>query len=97
MPAPVVEPADTHASLLAPTPAPPFRLVLARDKQARLAQRVGTTPEHLACPVAGCGALGLAVVLVEDESTAVLCPRHELVTSHGERLEGQPMFVTAAW
>ena len=97
MPASLVEPADVHPTLLAPTPGAPFRLVLAREKQARLAQRVGATPERLPCPIAGCDALGLAAVLVEAESTAVLCPHHELVALHGERLEGQPMFVTAAW
>jgi hypothetical protein len=70
---------------------------LGRDKQARLAAQVGTTPNRLPCPLLGCGATGLAVVVVDTETTAVLCPRHELVSLAGEPIKDQPMFVTAAW
>ena len=74
-----------------------FRLVLPRDKQLRLAQRVSRLAERLGCRVPGCAQEGLAVVLVDSEADAVLCPRHELVGLDGQRVEGRPMFATAAW
>ena len=74
-----------------------FRLVLPRDKQVRLAQRVSRLAERLGCRVPGCEREGLAVVLVDSETDAVLCPRHELVALDGQRVEGRPMFATATW
>jgi hypothetical protein len=77
--------------------APAFRLVLPRAKRERLAQRVGALGPQRSCPVSGCGHTGLAVVLVESEAEAVLCPCHALVDLAGAPVAGQPTLVTAAW
>jgi hypothetical protein len=58
---------------------------------------VAALEPQCSCTIAGCGLGGLAVVIVESEIEAVLCPRHELVTTDGQSVGGQPMFVTAAW
>lgn len=80
-----------------PLPAPSFRFVLPRAKQARLARRLATLERRRPCPVPSCGLDGLAVVLVELEADAVLCRLHELVDNTGALIPGQPTIVTSAW
>ena len=48
------------------------------------------------CSVAGCGADGMSVLLVDAELEAILCPIHQLVLPDGSPVEGQPM-LAAAW
>jgi len=76
---------------------PLLRLVLPREKRDRLARRMAGVAPRRRCPVWSCVAQGLVVVLIDSEAEAVLCPRHELVYLDGRRVEGQPMFATAAW
>ena len=76
---------------------PLLRLVLPRAKRDRLARRMAQVAPRRRCPVWGCPAQGVVVVLVDSEAEAVLCPRHELVYIDGSAVEGQPMFATAAW
>ena len=78
-------------------PAPLFRLVLPRDKRDRLARRVRGLRARRRCASPGCGAEGLAVLLVDAETEAVLCPYHQLVGLDGRPVAGEPMLVTAAW
>jgi hypothetical protein len=78
-------------------PRPAFRLVLARDKRDRLAQRTAALAQRRRCTVPGCRADGLPVVLVETEHEALLCPVHQLVGADGAPIDGQPMLATAAW
>jgi len=47
------------------------------------------------CSVPGCGAESLAVILVESEQEAVLCPIHQLVQLDGRPIGGQPLLATA--
>ena len=47
--------------------------------------------------MAGCGAEGLPVLLVEAELEAVLCPLHQLVLLDGTPVDGAPMLATAVW
>jgi hypothetical protein len=75
----------------------PFRLVLPRDKRDRLAARAARLSWRRRCGVAGCGAEGMPVLLVEAEIEAILCPVHQLVRPDGSVVEGQPMLATAAW
>ena len=77
--------------------APPFRLVLPRQKRDRLAACAARLSRRCLCPVAGCGAEGLPVLLVEDELEGVLCPLHQLVLSDGSVVHGEPMLATAVW
>ena len=76
---------------------PTFRLVLARDKRDRLAERTAALSRRRSCGVAGCQAEGMPVLLVDAELEAVLCPVHLLVLLDGSPVEGQPMLATAAW
>ena len=76
---------------------PPFRLVLPRDKRDRLAERAAGLRRRRGCAVAGCGAEGMPVLLVDAELEAVLCPVHQLVLLDGSPVHGQPMLATAAW
>jgi hypothetical protein len=76
---------------------PAFRLVLPRAKRDRLLRRVSRLEPRRVCAAEGCAVQGLAVVLVDAETEAVLCPYHELVGLDGVPVEGQPMVVTAAW
>jgi hypothetical protein len=73
------------------------RLVLPRDKCDRLTELVTALAWRRACSVAGCGAEGMPVLLVESELEAILCPVHQLVLLDGARVAGQPMLATAAW
>jgi hypothetical protein len=79
------------------TCSPVFRLVLPREKCDRLAQRVGALTPRATCATPGCGAEGLAVLLVDAEVEAVLCPSHQLVGLDGAPVDGQPMLALAAW
>ena len=85
------------SELHGPADSPLFRLVLPRDKRDRLARRVGALRPRRTCAASGCRAEGLAVVLVDAETEAVLCPMHQLVGLDGRPVEGQPMLATAAW
>jgi hypothetical protein len=76
---------------------PPFRLVLPRDKRDRLAAGAARLSRRRECTVAGCGAEGLPVLLVEAELEAVLCPLHQLVLLDGTPVDGAPMLATAVW
>jgi len=77
--------------------APPFRLVLPRDKRDRLTASAARLSRRCACTVAGCSAEGLPVLLVEAELEGVLCPRHQLVLLDGSAVSGEPMLATAVW
>jgi hypothetical protein len=79
------------------TAGPPFRLVLPRDKRDRLAACMAHLSRRQGCPVAGCMAEGLPVLLVEAEQQGVLCPLHQLVLLDGSAVEGEPMLATAVW
>jgi len=74
-----------------------FRLVLPREKRDRLQARAAALASPRRCSVPGCGAQSMAVLVVESEQEAVLCPSHQLVWPDGSRVEGQPMLATAAW
>jgi hypothetical protein len=74
-----------------------FRLVLPQDKRDRLARRAEALMARRRCSVAGCSAESMAVLLVESELEAVLCPSHQLVRLDGTPVEGQPMLAMAAW
>lgn len=74
-----------------------LHLVLPRDKRDRLARRVSALRPRRGCAAAGCSAEGLAVLVVDTEAEAVLCPRHQLVGLDGEPVQGEPAVVTAAW
>jgi hypothetical protein len=74
-----------------------FRLVLPQDKRDRLERRAEALAAPRRCSVAGCGAESMAVLLVETEKEAVLCPRHQLVWLDGTEVNGQPILATAAW
>ena len=74
-----------------------FRLVLPREKRDRIEQRAETLAAPRRCGVVGCAAESMAVLLVESEEEAVLCPSHQLVWPDGSSVEGQPMLATAAW
>ena len=77
--------------------APPLHLVLPRHKRDRLAAQVAALRRRQPCSVAGCTAEGLAVLLVEAELEAVLCPLHQLVFLDGSPVEGEPMLATSGW
>jgi hypothetical protein len=79
------------------TEEPGFRLVLPQNKRDRLRSRIASLVPRRACSAPGCGAPGLAVVLVEPEQEAVLCPRHKLVDLDGTPLAGEPMLAMASW
>jgi hypothetical protein len=85
-----------HDPLLA-EPAPPFRLVLPREKRDRLSELTAGLAQRRACAVRGCSAECLPVVLVDAEREALLCPRHQLVHLDGSAIQGQPLVATAAW
>jgi hypothetical protein len=74
-----------------------LHLVLPRDKRDRLTRRARAMRPHRRCAARGCSVEGLAVVLVETEAEAVLCPSHQLVDLNGRPVEGEPVAVTAAW
>jgi hypothetical protein len=76
---------------------PPFRLVLPREKRDRLAACAARLSRRRVCTLAGCGAEGLPVLLVEAELEAVLCPLHQLVLLDGTPVDGAPMLATAVW
>jgi hypothetical protein len=76
---------------------PPFRLVLPRHKRDRLAAHVARLRRRRDCPVAGCAADCMPVLLVEAELEAVLCPVHQLVLLDGSPVRGEPMLATAVW
>ncbi len=76
---------------------PSFRLVLPRDKRDRLAERAAGLRRLRTCSVAGCGAEGMPVLLVDSELEAILCPVHQLVLLDGSPVQGEPMLATAAW
>jgi hypothetical protein len=78
-------------------PAPPFRLVLPREKRDRLVGLTAALAQRRPCAVGGCGAECLPVVLVDTEREALLCPRHQLVYLDGTAIEGEPLVATAAW
>jgi hypothetical protein len=78
-------------------PAPPFRLVLPRDKRDRLTELTATLAQRRRCSMNGCTAECLPVVLVDAEREALLCPRHQLVHLDGTAVDGQPLVATAAW
>ena len=78
-------------------PAPPFRLVLPRDKRDRLVGLTAALAQRRVCAVRGCGCECLPVVLVEAEREALLCPRHQLVYLDGTAIQGEPVVATAAW
>jgi hypothetical protein len=73
------------------------RLVLPRDKCDRLTELVTALGWRRTCSVAGCGAEGMPVLLVESELEAIVCPVHQLVLLDGAQVAGQPMLATAAW
>ena len=75
---------------------PSFRLVLPREKRDRLAERAAALRLPRGCSVAGCGADGMSVLLVDAELEAILCPIHQLVLPDGSPVVGQPM-LAAAW
>jgi hypothetical protein len=75
----------------------PLRLVLPRDKRDRLTERMAMLRRPRPCSVATCGAEGMAVVLVDAELEAILCPIHQLVSLEGRAVEGEPALVMAAW
>ena len=77
--------------------APPFRLVLPRDKRDRLAEHTAALSRRRTCSVAGCLAEGMPVLLVDSELEAILCPVHQLVLLDGSPVTGEPMLATAAW
>lgn len=77
--------------------APPFRLVLPRDKRDRLAERTAALRRPRRCSVPRCGAEGMPVLLVDTELEAILCPIHQLVMLDGSPVRGEPMLATAAW
>ena len=77
--------------------APPFRLVLPRDKRDRLAACAARLSRRRRCTVPACTAEGLPVLLVEAELEGVLCPRHQLVLLDGSVVHGEPMLATAVW
>jgi hypothetical protein len=77
--------------------APPFRLVLVRDKRNRLAELAAQLEWRRSCSVAGCGAESMPVVLVDSELEALLCPVHLLVLLDGSAVQGEPLLATAAW
>jgi hypothetical protein len=74
-----------------------FRLVLPQDKRDRLALRAAALAVAPCCSVGGCGAECVAVLLVESEQEARLCPRHQLVGLDGRAIQGQPMLAMAGW
>ena len=89
---------------LSHTPAPPvrleedwaeqplrFRLVLPRAKRNRLSRRVEAMAPRRVCCVADCGAESLAVLLVDSEVEALLCPFHELRYPDGTPVAGEPL------
>ncbi len=86
-------PADAPA----PEPLAPFRLVVPSAKRDRLARKLASLGPRRPCGVLTCGAEGLAVVVVDSEIEAVLCPRHALVDFGGQPIPGQPIVVTSAW
>ena len=75
----------------------PFRLVLARDKLDRLAERAAGLQTFRTCNHAGCDADGLPVLLIDSEQEAVLCPVHQLVLADGSRVSGEPMLAAPNW
>lgn len=75
----------------------PFRFVLPREKRARLAARVARLRPAEVCPRRDCHAESLAVLVVETEQEAVLCPVHCLVLPDGSGVRGEPTLVTATW
>ena len=77
--------------------APPFRLVLPRDKRDRLAERTAALRRPRRCSVPRCSAEGMPVLLVDSELEAILCPVHQLVQLDGSPVDGEPMLATAAW
>jgi len=76
---------------------PLIRLVLPRDKRDRVTERVAALAWRRLCSVAGCGAEGMPVLLVESEVEGILCPVHQLVLLDGSQVDGEPMLATAAW
>jgi hypothetical protein len=97
-------------SLLPHTSAPPigleadyaerpsaFRLVLPRAKRERLERQANHLPSQARCPIATCTAESLAVLVIESEEEARLCPYHELVRLDGTPLSGQPLLAVPNW
>jgi hypothetical protein len=76
---------------------PAFRLVLPRNKRDRLARRVESLLPRRGCSAVGCQAQGIPVLLVDSETEAVLCPRHQLLALDGSPVQGEPMLAMAPW
>ena len=74
-----------------------FRLVLPRAKRDRLARRAQALEPRTRCSVAGCAAESLAVLLIDSEAEALLCPFHQLVYLDGSPVVGEPVLATAGW
>jgi len=74
-----------------------FRLVLPRAKRNRLDRRAQALLPRRTCCVAGCGAESLAVLLIESETEALLCPFHELVQLDGAPVRGEPLLAVPSW
>lgn len=74
-----------------------FRLVVPRAKRDRLDRRAQALAQHPRCSVAGCTAEGLAVLLIETELEALLCPFHQLVHLDGTPVEGEPLLAVSGW
>jgi hypothetical protein len=74
-----------------------FRLVVPRAKRDRLDRRAQALARRPRCSVAGCMAEGLAVLLIEVELEALLCPFHQLVYLDGTPVEGEPLLAVAGW
>jgi hypothetical protein len=74
-----------------------FRLVLPRAKRDRLDRRAQTLQPRTRCTVPGCAAESLAVLLIDSEAEALLCPFHQLVYLDGSPVIGEPLLATAGW
>ncbi|HEY3061419.1 MAG TPA: hypothetical protein VGL99_20820 [Chloroflexota bacterium] len=74
-----------------------FRLVLPRAKRNRLDRRAQALRPRRTCCIAGCGAESLAVLLIESETEALLCPFHELVQLDGAPVQGEPLLAVPSW
>jgi|SRR3954454_18924637 len=68
-----------------------FRLVLPRAKRNRLSRRAEAMAPRRVCAVANCGAESLAVLLIDSEAEALLCPFHQLLYPDGTPVEGEPL------
>jgi hypothetical protein len=74
-----------------------FRLVLPRQKRERLEDRARALPTHSRCSIASCPAETLAVLVIDSEQEARLCPYHQLVHLDGTPITGQPLLAVPNW